>query len=95
MDTPEWRRIQENNRRADAAAAKNNVTIKNETGREIYIYESGSMNGSRINAGSSSTFRCSASYYYAFDGNSGSRVGNAGPLAYSANSSCGGSVTVN
>ncbi|MFP2995148.1 hypothetical protein ABN763_04525 [Spongiivirga sp. MCCC 1A20706] len=94
MDTPEWRRIQENNRLANAAAAKNNVTLKNDTGRDIYIYESGSMNGSRLNAGSSGSFRCSTSYYYAFDGNSGSRVGNAGPLAYSANSSCGGTVTV-
>ncbi len=95
MDTPEWRRIQENNRRANAALAANNVTVKNATGRDIYLYEEGSMNGTRINAGSSGSFSCSSSYYYAFDGNSGTRGGNAGPLAYSANSSCGGAVTVN
>lgn len=94
MDTPEWRRIQENNRRANSASAKNNVTIKNETGRDIYLYAEGSMNGSRLSAGSKGSFSCSTSYYYAFNGNSGTRGGNAGPLAYSANSSCGGTVSV-
>jgi len=94
MDTPEYKRIQENNRRANAAAAKNNVTLKNDTGKDIYVYEAGSMNGSRINAGSSGSFSCSSNYYYAFNGNSGTRGGNAGPLAYSSNSSCGGTVSV-
>lgn len=94
MDTPEWRRIQENNRLGDAAAKANNVTIKNETGRDIYVYESGSLNGSRINTGSSGSYNCKKTYYYAFDGNSGTRGGNAGPKAYSANSSCGGTVSV-
>ncbi|GAB5476063.1 MAG: hypothetical protein Mars2KO_41620 [Maribacter sp.] len=95
MDTPEWKRIQENNRLADAVAARDNVTLNNETGRDIYIYEAGSLNGSRISNGARSTFNCQKTYYYAFDGNSGTRGGNAGPLAYSANSSCGGTVTVN
>jgi hypothetical protein len=94
MDTPEWRRIQENNRLANAAAAKNNVTIKNETGKDIYLYAEGSMNGSRLNAGSLGSFSCSTTYYYAYNGNSGTRGGNAGPLAYRANSSCGGTVSV-
>ncbi|MEM6515010.1 MAG: hypothetical protein AAF688_02425 [Bacteroidota bacterium] len=94
MDTPEWRRIQENNRLANAAAAKNNVTIKNETGRDIYLYAEGSMNGSRLSAGSKGSFSCTTSYYYPFDGNSGTRGGNAGPQAYSANTSCGSVVSV-
>ena len=94
MDTPEWRRIQENNAYWEKQAKENDVTIKNETGRDIYLYESGSMNGSRINSGSSGRFSCKTTYYYAFDGNSGSRVGNAGPLAYSASSSCGGTVSI-
>ncbi|MEN1784924.1 MAG: hypothetical protein AAGF77_07250 [Bacteroidota bacterium] len=95
MDKPEWRRIQENNAYWDKHAKANDVTIVNGTDRDIYLYESGSMNGTRINAGSSSKFSCKTTYYYAFDGNSGTRGGNAGPLAYTANSSCGGSVTVN
>ncbi|GAA0872839.1 hypothetical protein GCM10009117_19860 [Gangjinia marincola] len=94
MDTPEWRRIQENNRLANAAAAKNSVTIKNGFGKDVYVYEEGSMNGTRINAGSTGTFSCSSSYYYAFNGNAGTRGGNAGPKAYSANSSCGSTVTI-
>jgi hypothetical protein len=94
MDTPEWRRIQENNRLAASAAAKNNVTLKNDTGREIYIYAAGSMNGSRLSNGASSTFSCSTTYYYAFNSNAGSRHGNAGPLAYSANSGCGSTVSI-
>lgn len=94
MDTPEWRRIVENNRRAEAAGRANNVTIQNNTGRDIYIYSEGSMNGTRVNAGSSSTFDCGTSQYYAFDGNSGTRGGNAGPQAYSAGSGCGSTVTV-
>lgn len=94
MDTPEWRRIQENNAFWEKRSKENDLTIKNATGRDIYIYESGSLNGSRINAGSSGKFSCKTSYYYAFDHKSGSRVGNAGPLVYAANSSCGGTVTV-
>ncbi len=95
MDTPEWRRIQENNRLAASAAAKNNVTLKNDTGREIYIYAAGSMNGSRLNNGASNTFSCSTTYYYAFSSDAGSRHDNAGPLAYSANSGCGSIVSIN
>ncbi|MGD1945847.1 MAG: hypothetical protein ACFB0A_06225, partial [Croceivirga sp.] len=94
MDTPEWRRIQENNAFWEKQARENDITIKNETGSDIYLYEAGSMNGSRINSGSSGRFNCKTTYYYAFDSNSGSRVGNAGALAYSANSSCGGTITV-
>lgn len=94
MDTPEWRAIQENNRRAEAAGKANNVTVKNQTGSDIYLYAEGSMNGTRINANSSGTFDCKINYYYAFDGNSGSRDGNAGQMAFSSNSSCGSNVVI-
>jgi hypothetical protein len=95
MDTPEWRAIQENNRRAETAGRANNVTIQNNSGKDIYIYEEGSMNGTRVSAGSSGTFSCKSNLYYAFNGNAGTRGGNAGPQAYSANSGCGSSVSVN
>ena len=89
MDTPEWRRIQENNRLADAAARANNVTLKNDTGRDIYIYEDGSHNGSRINVGSTGTFSCNRTYFYTFDGNSSWREGKAVGAA-----GCGTTVAV-
>lgn len=89
MDTPEWRRIQENNRLADEAARASNVTLKNDTGRDIYIYEDGSHNGSRINVGSSGTYSCNKAYYYTFDGNSNWREGKAVGAA-----GCGTTVAV-
>lgn len=90
-----WKRIQENNRRAEASAAANDVTIKNSTGSDIYLYEEGSMNGKLIRSNSSGTLDCKTSYYYTFSHSSGTRHGAAGPLGYSANSSCGGTVTIN
>lgn len=87
--TPEWKRIQENNRRANAAAQRNNTTIQNNTGKDIYIYEEGSNNGSRINAGSSGTFGCNTTYYYSFSGNASWRQGNR-----VSGTSCGATATV-
>lgn len=85
----EWKRIQENNRRANAAAQKNNTTIQNKTGRDIYVYEEGSHNGSRINVGSSGTFSCNETYYYSFSGNVSWREGR--PIN---GASCGSTATV-
>lgn len=87
--TPEWKRIQENNRLADAAAKRNNTTIQNNTGRDIYVYQKGSYNSARINAGSSRTFSCNETYYYTFSGNSKWSAG-----AKISGTSCGGTATV-
>ena len=88
-DTDEWRRIQENNRRAEASARANNLTISNGTGRDIYIYEEGSSNGTRVYSGSFKVFRCASSYYYNFDGNSSYKEGS--PVN---NTGCGTTTTV-
>ena len=95
MDTPEWRRIVENNRRAEAAGKANNVTIENNTGKDVWLYAERSMNGTVIRANSSGIFDCKINYYYAFSGNAGTRGGNAGPQAYSAGSGCGSTMSVN
>lgn len=85
----EWKRIQENNKRANAAARKNNTTIQNNTGKDIYVYEEGSYNGTRIGNGNSKSFGCSSTYYYSFSGNgkwsSGSKI---------SGTSCGSTATV-
>lgn len=85
----EWKRIQENERRANSAAAANNTTIANNTGRDIYVYEEGSYNGTRINNGSSQSFGCNSTYYYSFSGNSKWSAGTK-----ISGTSCGGTATV-
>lgn len=87
--TDEWKRIQENNRRANAAAKRNNTTIKNATGRVIYIYEEGSYNSSRISNGNSQSFGCNNTYYYTFSGNSKWSAGTK-----ISGTSCGSTATV-
>ncbi len=94
MDTPEWRRIQENNAFWEKHDKASSVTIENKTGRDIWLYEKDSNNGTVIRANSSGKFDCKSTYYYCGDGNSGTSNGTVGPLGYSANSSCGGSVKI-
>lgn len=93
-DTDEWRRIQENNRFWEANEKANVVTIKNSTGRDVWLYEENSMNGTVIRVNSSGKFDCKTTYYYTFDGNSGTRGGNVGSQAYASSSSCGGTVSI-
>jgi hypothetical protein len=75
----------------DANSGGKKVTIDNDTGDDIFIYEEGSRNGSVIRVNSSNTFDCSKSYYVG----SGSSVNGGGYRVVSANASCGATVTVN
>lgn len=67
--TPEWKRIQENNKFWEKHEAKNNTTIQNNTGKDIYIYEEGSRNGDRLFNDGSRSYKCNNTYYYSFSGN--------------------------
>ena len=66
------------------------VTIYNETGKDIYIYEDGSRNGTRINVNSRTSVDCTSDYTYKFDSN----AGGSGISCYKANAHCGGSITI-
>lgn len=91
--TPEYKKLkahQASMAKMDNKSSQQSVTIYNKTGKDIYIYENGSSNGSRINVGSSTKVDCSSSYTYKYNSNSG---GN-GSQIYNANSGCGNSVTV-
>jgi hypothetical protein len=88
-NSEEYQRIRALDKRLAQEAAAEKVTIVNETGRDIFIYESGSRNGSAIRANSSSTANCQVNLSYSFSGNS-----EPGSVFYSANSGCGSTVTV-
>lgn len=91
--SPEYKKMKAHQARMkqmDNNNAKKTVTINNKTGKDIYIYQDGARNGTRINANSSAKVDCSSNYTYKFDSNSG----GSGSMCYSANSGCGRSVYV-
>ncbi len=94
--TPEHQDLERRKRQNEANYQSRNggtqgkVTIYNKTGKDIYIYQDGSRNGTRINVNSSTKVDCSSNYTYKFDSNSG----GSGSTCYSANSGCGSTVTV-
>lgn len=96
--TPEHQDLERRKRQNEANYQSRNggsqtqgkVTIYNKTGKDIYIYQDGSRNGTRINVNSSTKVDCSSNYTYKFDSNSG----GSGSTCYSANSGCGNTVTV-
>ncbi|MDO6598419.1 hypothetical protein Q4512_15985 [Oceanihabitans sp. 2_MG-2023] len=91
--TPEYAKLKTHQARMeqmDNNNARNLITINNKTGRDIYIYQNGSRNGTRINANSSTKVTCNSNYTYKFDSNSG----GTGTAFYSANANCGSSVSV-
>ena len=47
LKSDEFKRIMANNKRAEDADRANRVTVQNNTGKDIYVYEEGSRNGSR------------------------------------------------
>jgi len=92
--TPEYAKLKAHQARMKAmenGTSAKSVTIYNKSGRDIYIYENGSSNPSRINANSSTKVNCTSNYTYKYDPNSG----GSGSTCYSANSRCGSSITVN
>ncbi|WP_109852154.1 hypothetical protein [Aquimarina sp. AU58] len=88
----EYKRIKERNASARQSSLESEVTISNNTGKDIYIYAEGSSNGSRVSANGRGTFNCKKNQYYSFDGNSSASNGT---LIVTANQSCGTTVNVN
>lgn len=91
-NSAEYKRIKERNASATQSSSENEVTINNKTGKDIYIYEEGSRNGSRVSANGRGTFNCKKNLYHSFSGNSSASNGT---LFVRANQSCGTTVNVN
>ena len=92
--SPEYKRMKEYQKFSEEAQRENNansVTIENKTGQDIYIYEGGFSNGTVIRVGSNKKFNCKYNYSYRFNPNTSGSASS----CYSANSKCGGSITVN
>lgn len=87
--TDEWKRIQENNKYWAKYEAENETTIKNATGRDIFIYEEGSHNGTRLFNDGRRSYKCNKTYYYSFSGNSKWSAGTK-----ISGTSCGSTATV-
>ncbi|MDO1501448.1 hypothetical protein Q2T40_15035 [Winogradskyella maritima] len=92
LKSAEFKRIQENNRLAEQRDNAGKVTIKNNTGQTIYIYEEGSRNGSAVRPNSSGSGNCKKALYYTFSSNSS--VNGGGTKFYAGNESCGGTVSI-
>jgi hypothetical protein len=91
--TPEYAKLKAHQARMkemENGTNKQSVTIYNKTGKDIYIYQDGARNGTRINVNSSAKVDCSSNYTYKFDSNSG----DSGSTCYSANTRCNSSITV-
>ncbi|MDY8137858.1 hypothetical protein [Aquimarina sp. 2201CG5-10] len=91
-NSDEYRRIKERNQSAAQSDLQSVVTIVNKTGKDIYVYEEGSSNGSRVSANGQSRFNCKKNLYYSFSGNSSASKGT---QITNANQSCGQTVTAN
>lgn len=97
--SPEGQAVLRNRRNAKGYASKNEVTIKNNTNNTIYIASSGSRNqGTEITPGQSVSWSCSRDAYFQNklkkDTNT-SYYETTSRKAYSANSNCGGTKTIN
>ncbi len=90
-NSDEYRRIKERNQSATSSESKSLVTLVNRTGKDIYIYEEGSSNGSRVSVNGSGRFNCKKNQYYSFNGNSSASKGT---QITNANQSCGRTITV-
>ncbi len=91
-NSEEYKRIKERNASSKQSSLISNVKLTNRTGKDIYIYEEGSSNGSRISVNSNGNFNCKKNLYYSFSGNSSAskatQITNTGQ-------SCGQTITVN
>ncbi|GAA3609833.1 hypothetical protein Q4Q39_16900 [Flavivirga amylovorans] len=86
-----YRRIKERNQSFAQSASQSQVTITNRTGKDIYIYEEGSSNGSRISVNGKGTYNCKKNQYYSFSGNSSAAKST---QISTANQSCGQEKTI-
>ncbi|MEE9363633.1 MAG: hypothetical protein V3U92_13625 [Cellulophaga sp.] len=100
--TPEWqdlqRRKEQNERNYQGAKSKNTVTLRNNSGRAIYVGTGGSRNpGTKINAGSTASWSCSQDAYLQIITKSGgsNAYSSTSQKVYSKNSGCGNTVNIN
>ncbi|CAM3910879.1 MULTISPECIES: hypothetical protein [Flavobacterium] len=100
--TPEYidlqRRIKQNEANYQASKTKNKVTLRNNSGRTIYVGKSGSRNpGTKISSGGTATWNCDTDgYLQTVTKSGGSNVySSTKTKVYSANSGCGSTITIN
>ncbi|NRD20881.1 hypothetical protein HNV08_12565 [Winogradskyella eckloniae] len=95
----EGQAILENRRRAEGYAAKNEVTLKNNTGRTIYIATKGSRNqGTELSSGASTSWNCETDAYFQTKNTKNTSTNyyeTTSRKAYTANSNCGGTKLIN
>ncbi|GAA4238423.1 hypothetical protein GCM10022291_28840 [Postechiella marina] len=95
----EGQAILENRRRAEGYAAKNEVTLKNNMGRTIYIATKGSRNpGTELSSGASTNWNCETDAYFQTKNTKDTNTNyyeTTSRKAYTANSNCGGTKVIN
>lgn len=72
--TPEYAKLKAHQARMaqmDKNDVKNEVTVYNKTGKDIYFVKESSRNLTKISSGSSVKLDCSKDYYYTYDANDG------------------------
>ena len=97
--TPEYqdleRRKRQNEANYQASKTKNNVTLRNNSGSDIYVGTSGSRNpGTKISAGGTASWSCSKDAYIQKISSTGGHSATSRKV-YSANSGCGNTVNIN
>ncbi len=90
LKSDEYKRIMANNN--SGTQSGDLITVQNKLGKDIYVYQEGSRNGTPVRAGGRSTFDCKKTYYYSTSGKAD--INGNGLRFYSANSSCGGTVEI-
>ena len=98
LSSDEFKRIQKNNRLADEAAARSQITIQNNSSHRLCIAGERSGGITYISAGSSTSFSCDVDIWYIYDSNRNGISSNEirkGTKFYTANSGCGTTVTIN
>lgn len=91
MNSAEYKRIKARNQMAADHKKATMLTINNTSSNAIYIYEEGSLNGSRVNAHGSRSFPCDRNLFYTYASGQSSKQGQ---QISSANAQCGNTVSV-
>ena len=92
------RRKRQNEANYQASKTKNKVTLRNNSGSDIYVGTSGSKNpGTRISAGGIASWSCDRDAYFQIITKSGgsNAYSSTSRKAYSANSGCGSTLNIN
>ena len=88
----EYKRIQEINAMGERRDRENNVTVRNNTSKDAYIYYDGSSNADIVRANGKGTFNCKKSIFFSFTKGGSS---SSSTLLNSSGNSCGSTVTIN